>query len=80
MAEQRERSGSGWLGFIAAILLVGVIGLGFYAYINQQRDVAQLEIDMPDVDIDAPDIDLPEPPPLPAPPQAESSGDPQPLP
>lgn len=78
MAE-RERSGSGWLGFIAAILFVGVIGLGFYAYNNGFAEPEIAQLDVPDVDVNLPDIDLPEPPPLPAPPTAQS-GDPQPLP
>jgi hypothetical protein len=61
MAE-RKSGGSSWLGFIAAILLVGVIGLGIYAYTGgMERQSASLEIYMPD----APDIDLPEAPVVP---------------
>lgn len=66
MAE-RESSGGGWLGFIAAIALVAVIGAGIYAFtgMGQNRDVAELEINVPDVD-------LPEPPTV-VPPSAEDA-------
>ncbi|MGE0830932.1 MAG: hypothetical protein AB7O04_16485 [Hyphomonadaceae bacterium] len=63
MADSENRSGgSSWLGFIAAILLVAVVGLGIYAYTGgMERQTASLEIEMPD----APDIDLPEAPVVP---------------
>lgn len=61
MAE-RESSGSSWLGFIAAILLLGVIGLGIYTYTgNMQRETASLEVNLPE----PPEVDLPEAPVVP---------------
>ena len=73
MAE-KESGGSGWAAFLAGIVLVAVIGLGFYAYTGgfERREVAETPIEMPDVTIEGPDIDLPDPPPPPEmPPQAE---------
>ncbi len=64
MAE-RESGGGGWIGIIAAIALVAVIGAGIYGFTaDQNRNVADLEINVPDVD-------LPEPPTI-VPPSAET--------
>lgn len=76
MADNESGGGSGWTAFIAGIILVAVIGLGVYAYtggLQQEREVANMQIDMPDVKIDPPDVDLPDPPAVPAPPTADTA-------
>jgi hypothetical protein len=57
MAEHASRSG-GWIGIIAAIALVAVIGAGIYGLTaGQNLDVASLEINVPDIDLpDSPTI------------------------
>ncbi len=51
MAERASRGG-GWIGIIAAIALVAVIGAGIYGLAaGQNRDVASLEINVPDIDL-----------------------------
>jgi hypothetical protein len=79
MADREGGGGSGWLGFIAGIMLLAVIALGVYAYTGgfKNQETAQLDINAPDIDIDTPDIDLPEPPPAPQlPPSAEPASAP----
>ncbi|HRE45310.1 MAG TPA: hypothetical protein PKY87_15245 [Terricaulis sp.] len=80
MADPERRGGSGWTAFLAGIVLVAVLGLGVYAFTStQQRDVADMQIEMPDVKITPPEIDLPEPPPAPQmPPSAEEEAPVQP--
>lgn len=71
MANSESGGGSGWLGFLAGIIVVALIGFAIYAYTgNQPQRTAQLDVNMPNVKINPPDINLPSPPPNPAPPQA----------
>lgn len=72
MASSESSSGSGWLGFLAGIILLAIVGVGIYAYTGgfQQRQTAQLELNMPDVKVNTPDVDLPSPPPAPSVPPA----------
>lgn len=76
MADKEGSGSSPWVAFLAGIILVAVVAFGVVAYTGglQQRETAQLELDMPDVNVDPPDIDLPEPPPAPQmPPTAEET-------
>ena len=53
------------------------MAFGVVAYTGglQQRETAELELNVPDVKVNPPDIDLPDPPPAPTlPPSAESAG------
>ncbi|MBL8544930.1 MAG: hypothetical protein JNL81_00610 [Hyphomonadaceae bacterium] len=72
MAEREGGGGSPWVAFLAGIILVAVVAFGVVAYTGglQQRETAQLEVNVPDVKINPPDIDLPDPPAMP--PQAEA--------
>lgn len=73
MAERESSGGSSpWVAFLAGIILVAVVAFGVVAYTGglQQRETAQLELNMPDVKVNPPDIDLPDPPALP--PSAEA--------
>lgn len=68
MADREGGGGSSpWIAFLAGIVLVAVVGFGVYAYNGglAEREVAQMQVDMPDVKINPPEIDLPEPPPAP---------------
>lgn len=76
MADANGNSSSTpWIAFLAGIIIVAVLAVGYFAYSNgglQPDRTADLEVNMPDVKINPPDIDLPEPPPAPAlPPAAE---------
>ncbi len=73
MSERTSGGSSPWVAFLAGIILVAVVAFGVVAYTGglQQRETAQLEVDMPDVKINPPDIDLPDPPALP--PSAEEA-------
>jgi len=76
MADKEGSGSSPWVAFLAGIILVAVVAFGVVAYTGglQQRETAQLELDMPDVNVNPPDIDLPEPPPAPQmPPTAEEA-------
>lgn len=78
MAEREGGGSSPWVAFLAGIILVAVVAFGVVAYTGglNQRETAQLEVDMSDVKINPPDIDLPAPPPAPSlPPAAETSGE-----
>ena len=71
---QSGDGGSGWLGFLAGIIVVALIGFAIYAYTGNQlpQRTAQVELNVPDVNINPPDVHLPSPPPAPAvPPQAQ---------
>lgn len=73
MAERESSGGSSpWVAFLAGIILVAVVAFGVVAYTGglQQRETAQLELNVPDVKVNPPDIDLPDPPTLP--PSAEA--------
>jgi hypothetical protein len=75
MAEREGGGSSPWVAFLAGIILVAVVAFGVVAYTGglNQRETAQIEVDMPDVKINPPDIDLPSPPPAPTmPPAAEA--------
>jgi hypothetical protein len=63
--------GSGWLGFLAGIIVVALIGVCVYAYngAHQQR-TAQLDVSIASVRIDPPDLHLPPPPSPTTPPRA----------
>ncbi|HVV31960.1 MAG TPA: hypothetical protein VHC73_01930 [Vitreimonas sp.] len=66
--------GSGWLGFLAGIIVVALIGFAIYAYTGNQQPqrTAQVDLNVPDVNINPPDVHLPAPPPAPTvPPQAQ---------
>ena len=75
MANSESSGSSGWLGFLAGIIVVALIGFAIYAYTgNQQERTAQLELSVPDVKINPPDVHLPAPPPAPTmPPRAQSA-------
>lgn len=73
MAERESSGGSSpWVAFLAGIILVAVVAFGVVAYTGglQQRETAQLELNMPDVKVNPPDVHLPSPPPAPASPPA----------
>jgi len=74
MADREGGSSSApWVAFLAGIIVVALVGLGIAAYtgaLNQPRETAQLELNVPDVKVNPPDIDLPEPPPAPQVPPA----------
>jgi hypothetical protein len=75
MASNESSSGSGWLGFLAGIVLLAIVGIGIVAYTGalQPRQTAQLELNVPDVKVNPPDVTLPSPPPAPSiPPAAEA--------
>jgi len=76
MAEREGGGSSPWVAFLAGIIIVAIIAFGVVAYtggLNNQRETAQLEVNVPDVKINPPDIDLPSPPPAPTmPPSAEA--------
>ncbi len=76
MAERETSGGSSpWVAFLAGIILVAVVAFGVVAYTGglQERETAQLELNIPDVKVNPPDIDLPAPPPAPTmPPSAEA--------
>ena len=75
MAEREGGGSSPWVAFLAGIFLVAVVAFGVVAYTGglNQRETAQLEVNVPDVKINPPDIELPAPPPAPAmPPTAEA--------
>ena len=59
--------GSGWLGFLAGIIVVALIGFAIYAYTDNQQPqrTAQVDLNGPDVNINPPDVHLPAPPPAP---------------
>jgi hypothetical protein len=67
MAEREGGGGSPWVAFLAGIILVAVVAFGVIAYTGglQQRETAELELNVPDINVNPPDIDLPEPPPAP---------------
>lgn len=75
MAEREGGGGSPWVAFLAGIILVAVVAFGVVAYTGglQQRETAQLELNVPDVKINPPDIDLPSPPAPTVPPTAEQA-------
>lgn len=79
MADREGGGGSSpWIAFLAGIVLVAVVGFGVYAYNGglAEREVAQMQVDMPDVKINPPEIDLPEPPPAPQLPPSASEAAP----
>jgi hypothetical protein len=64
MAERETSGGSSpWVAFLAGSILVAVVAFGVVAYTGglQERDTAELELNMPDVNVNPPDIDLPAP-------------------
>jgi hypothetical protein len=67
MAEREGGGGSPWVAFLAGIILIAVVAFGVIAYTGglQQRETAELELNVPDINVNPPDIDLPEPPPAP---------------
>jgi hypothetical protein len=76
MAEREGGGSSPWVAFLAGIILVAVVAFGVVAYTGglQERETAQLELNVPDVKVNPPDIDLPDPPPAPTmPPSAEQA-------
>lgn len=76
MAEREGGGSSPWVAFLAGIILVAIVAFGIVAYTGglQQRDTAELELNVPDVNVNPPDIDLPEPPPAPSlPPSADQA-------
>jgi hypothetical protein len=78
MAE-REGSGSApWIAFLAGIVLVAIVAVGYFAYSGQRpQEQAELELNVPDVNVNPPDINLPEPPSPNVPPSAEQSTTPE---
>lgn len=81
MADRESGGGSSpWVAFLAGIVLVAVVGFGVWAYTGgmAEREVAEMQIDIPDVKIDPPEIDLPEPPPGPQLPPSASEEAPAP--
>ena len=83
MAEKESGGGSSpWIAFLAGILVVAVIGFGVYAYTGglAEREVAEMQIEMPDVKIKPPEIDLPTPPPAPQMPPSAGEEAPAPTP
>jgi hypothetical protein len=77
MADNEGGGGSGWLGFLAGIIVVALIGVAIYAYAGagHPQQQAQLELNVPNVKINPPDVHLPSPPPAPAvPPAANNNG------
>jgi hypothetical protein len=78
MADREEGGGgSGWLGFLAGIIVVALIDLAVYAYngAHQQR-TAQLDVNIPSVRINPPDVQLPPAPSPTTPPRAASAQQP----
>ncbi len=76
MAERESGGGSSpWVAFLAGIILVAIIAVGIFAFsggVQQPRETAELELNVPDVNVNPPDINLPSPPPAPVtPPSAE---------
>jgi len=73
MADSESAGGSGWLGFLAGVIVVALIGFAIFAYTGSQTQrTAQLELNMPNVKINPPDVHLPAPPPAPTvPPRAQ---------
>lgn len=68
MADREGGSSAPWVAFLAGIIVVALVGLGIAAYtgaLNQPRETAQLELNVPDVKVNPPDVDLPDPPPAP---------------
>lgn len=78
MAE-REGSGSApWIAFLAGIVLVAIVAVGYFAYSGQRpQEQAKLEMNVPDVNINPPDINLPNPPAPSVPPQADQTAAPE---
>ncbi|WP_395645966.1 hypothetical protein [Terricaulis sp.] len=74
MAE-REGSGSApWIAFLAGIVLVAIVAVGYFAYSGQQpQEQAKLEMNVPDVNVNPPDINLPPPPQPATPPTADQA-------
>lgn len=75
MAEREGGSGSApWIAFLAGIVLVAIVAVGYFAYSGQQpREQAELELNVPDVNVNPPDINLPPPPQPATPPAAEQA-------
>ncbi|MGQ0532755.1 MAG: hypothetical protein ACT4OF_08720 [Caulobacteraceae bacterium] len=76
MAEREGDSSSPWVAFLAGIILVAIVAFGIVAYTGglNQRETAELELNVPDVNVNPPDINLPEPPPAPVtPPSADQA-------
>lgn len=75
MAEREGGGSSPWIAFLAGIVLVAIIAFGVFAFsggLQQPRETAELELNVPDVNVNPPDINLPEPPTNPVtPPSAE---------
>ena len=69
MADSESSSGSGWLGFLAGVIVVALIGFAIYAFTGAQPQ-RTAQIDLPNVEIKAPDVHLSPPSPT-APPQAQ---------
>lgn len=78
MANTEGGGGSGWVGFLAGIVLLAIVAVGVVAYTGgfQPRETAQLELNVPDVNINPPDVNLPSPPPAPTLPPAASDAAP----
>ncbi|MBI3438649.1 MAG: hypothetical protein HY054_08385 [Proteobacteria bacterium] len=72
----REGDGSGWLGFIAGVVVVALIGVAIYTYADagHPRQQAQIELNVHDVKLNPPDIHPPSPPPEPSVPRAANDG------
>ena len=76
MADRESVGGaSSWLGSLAGIVVVALIGFAIYAYAGRPpQRTAQLELSVPTVKVNLPDLHLPAPPPAPTvPPQAQST-------
>ena len=75
MADREGGGSAPWVAFLAGIIIVALVGLGIAAYtgnLQQPREQAELELNVPDVDVQPPDVNLPAPPPAPTvPPAAE---------
>ncbi|MFT3727761.1 MAG: hypothetical protein QM759_08055 [Terricaulis sp.] len=75
MADSEGSGSSGWLGFLAGIIVVALIGFAIYAYTgNQTQRTAQLDVNIPNVKINPPDVHLPPAPQPVQPPHANTGG------
>lgn len=83
MADRDGGGGSAWVAFLAGIILVAIVAIGFVAYsggFQQQDRTAELELNIPNTNVNPPDIDLPAPPPAPTTPPAAEPAAPAPAP
>ena len=76
MADNEGGGGSGWVAFLAGIILVAIIAVGVVAYtggFQPQQRTAQLDLSVPNVNVNPPDVHLPPPPSPQTPPAANQN-------